>query len=180
MKPHPSPSSGLPVRPDLSSRSALPRQEHAERYFRRLQRWVRTARRTLQTAPDHRGLRYYGSGESGWGAQLGAQINVPNSPGSSLRVLAFYADSDNAYNPHGGQWSVLGSYGHQINGEWFVSLAGQYTDKLYFPGTDVETDYNRWDVEAYATWQPVENFQIMSEEMASLSVWRMLCEARKP
>src|SRR5690606_24492913 len=70
-------------------------------------------------------------GKSGFGLVAGTQINVPNAPGSSLRVLGFYADSDNAYNPHGGQWSVLGSYGHQINSQLFASIGGQYTDNLY-------------------------------------------------
>ncbi len=34
----------------------------------------------------------------GFGAQLGVQINVPNMTGSSLRLMAFYADGAHAYN----------------------------------------------------------------------------------
>src|SRR5690606_26758301 len=59
-------------------------------------------------------------GESGFGVVVGTQIDGPNAPGSSLRVLGFYADSYNAYNPDGGEWSVLASYGHQFSPHWFA------------------------------------------------------------
>ncbi len=102
-------------------------------------------------------------GSSGWAAVIGTQINVPNAPGSSLRLLGFYADSDNAYNANGGEWSFVASYGHQFSPEFFASVAAQYTHGLYLPGTDIETDWNRWDAELFATWTPVENFQVMGE-----------------
>ncbi len=106
-------------------------------------------------------------GKSGWAAVVGTHVNVPNMPGSSLRVLVYYADSDNAYNSHGGQWSVLASYGHQFAAQFFASIAGQFTGDLYFPGTDLGSGHDRWDAELYATWSPVENFQVMGEVVYS-------------
>ncbi len=58
----------------------------------------------------------YDESAEGFAAQLGAQFNIPNMPGSSLRLLGFYNDSDNAYERVGSaartrsgqaEWSIL-------------------------------------------------------------------------
>ena len=70
------------------------------------------------------------TGTDGWAAQAGLQLNVPNSPGSSFRIIGYYANNANDFAPAAyavgrsspafvSQWSVLASYGHQINTNWF-------------------------------------------------------------
>ncbi len=131
------------------------------------------------------GVDVAGVNSGGWAAQLGAQINVPNMPGSSLRVIGFYADGDNAYGagapsntllaqapgvaraagPMFGsaEWSVLGSYNHQINATLGVSVAAQYFSDLYFAGSDVTSGTDAWAAELSVVWVPVENFEIRTE-----------------
>ncbi|MGO4843164.1 hypothetical protein AB4144_63915, partial [Rhizobiaceae sp. 2RAB30] len=77
---------------------------------------------------------------SGWGASLAAQINVPNSPGSSLRLFAFYADSDTRFSSGSAlgtaaEWSILASYNQQFSETLGVSIAGQYFSDLYAAGS---------------------------------------------
>ncbi|HWK66229.1 MAG TPA: porin [Rhizobiaceae bacterium] len=113
--------------------------------------------------------------ESGWGASLAAQFNIPNSPGSSLRVLGYYSDSDTRFGAiSSGQkstlvglgqaeWSVLASYNHQFSENLGVSVAGQYFSNLYFEGTDIGSDVNAWGAEISAVWTPVTNFEVRPE-----------------
>jgi hypothetical protein len=97
-----------------------------------------------------------GVGDSGWAAQLGAQINVPNAPGSSLRVIGYYADNDNAYSV-GSRWSVLGSYMHRFTPEVAASVGAQWFNQWdHTPG-------NAWQAEAMLLWTPVTNFEVRAE-----------------
>ncbi|BCH33893.1 outer membrane protein [Mesorhizobium sp. L-8-10] len=112
--------------------------------------------------------------ESGWGAALAAQINVPNSPGSSLRLFAFYADSDTRFSSGSAlgvapEWSILASYNQQFSETLGVSIAGQYFADLYEAGTsdkmvDADGDnVNAWGMELSAVWTPVTNFEVRPE-----------------
>lgn len=98
-------------------------------------------------------------GDSGWAASLGTQLNVPNMPGSSLRVLAFYADNANAYNV-GGEWSVLASYRHQFASNLAASAAVQY---FYNTDFDDAGSPDRWRGEVSVAWLPVTNFEVRAE-----------------
>ncbi len=109
-----------------------------------------------------------GDGESGWGASLAAQFNIPNSPGSSLRILGYYADSDTRFSASGSgrgasEWSVLASYNHQFSETLGVSVAGQYFNNLYVRGTDIGSGDNAWGAELSAVWTPVTNFEVRPE-----------------
>ena len=112
---------------------------------------------------------FAGSGDrSGWGASLAAQINVPNSPGSSLRIFGYYADSDTRFSSGSAlgtaaEWSILASYNQQFTETLGVSVAGQYFSNLYNKGTDIGSDRNAWGAELSAVWTPVTNFEVRPE-----------------
>ncbi|MGE0501391.1 MAG: porin [Rhizobiaceae bacterium] len=99
------------------------------------------------------------SGVDGWAASIGAQINVPNMPGSSLRLIGFYASNANAYSV-GGRWSVLGSYRHQFNPAFAASVGAQYIADTNFAAAG---NPNTWLVEGALYWTPVQNFEIRTE-----------------
>lgn len=94
----------------------------------------------------------------GWAAALGVQINVPNAPGSSLRVIGYYADNANAYSPGGSEWSILGSYNHAFSSTLNASVAVQYFDDFY---TVLGGD--GWSGEISVIWFPVTNFEVRTE-----------------
>jgi hypothetical protein len=106
-------------------------------------------------------------GDDGWGVGAGVQINVPNAPGSSLRVLGYYADSDTRFSsgsPYTSpEWSVLASYNHQFTPELGVSVAAQYFADLYVPGTDLSSGADGWGAELSVVWTPVTNFEVRTE-----------------
>ncbi|MEZ5810942.1 MAG: porin [Rhizobiaceae bacterium] len=122
----------------------------------------------------------------GFGAALGVQINIPNMPGSNLRVIGYYADGAHAYNVGsptsifgpfatavppvvpsniygGAEWSVLASYNHAFSSTLSASVAFQYFNDLYFVGTDVSTGMDAWGAELSVVWFPVENFETRLE-----------------
>lgn len=123
--------------------------------------------------------------KAGYGVNLGMQYNIPGAPGSSLRLGAWYADSDNRYNPltgtgyayqgptgfpvstngvlGGSEWSIMGSYYHQFNAQFGASIAAQYFGDLYFAGTDVSSGIDGWALELNAVWTPVQNFAVRGE-----------------
>jgi len=108
--------------------------------------------------------------DSGFGVQAGLHYNIPGAPGSSFRLLGFYADSDNQYavgrNARlgtGAEWSVIASYFHRFNAQFGASLAVQYFNDLYLPGTDVSTNVDAWALELHGLWTPVENFAVRTE-----------------
>jgi len=104
-------------------------------------------------------------------AQLGAQFNIPNMPGSSLRVIGFWTEGlNNSYgalydaglglpNVGAANWSVLVSYNHQFSETLGVSVAGQYFNG--FQGVVVEPD--AWMAELSVVWLPVTNFEVRGE-----------------
>ena len=115
-----------------------------------------------------------GLGNDGWGAQLGAQFNIPNMPGSNLRLIAYYSDSDNSYGATFGnasffggfgaaEWSILASYNHQFSETFGASVAFQWFDGFYTPGTAVKNGFDGWGAELSVVWLPVTNFEVRSE-----------------
>ncbi len=110
----------------------------------------------------------------GFGAALGLHLNIPNMPGSSLRVIGYYADGDHAYSvgapgnsflpPFGSaEWSVLASYNHAFSSTLSASVAVQYFNDLYWIGSDVSTGTNAWGAELSVVWFPIENFEVRTE-----------------
>ncbi len=123
----------------------------------------------------------------GWGAAIGAQINVPNSPGSSLRIIGYYADSSNAYNVGGPgiaggtipvlgfpapgriaiiggyEYSILASYEHAFSSTLSASVAFQYFNDSYYGFTYTKSGFDAWGAELSVVWFPVTNFEIRAE-----------------
>ena len=107
-----------------------------------------------------RGARAAGlSGVDGWAAQLGAQINVPNMPGSSFRVIGFYASNANAYAV-GSTWSVLASYNQQFSPTFGASIGGQWFGDINYGAAGNPTAYQ---VELSIVATPVTNLEIRAE-----------------
>jgi hypothetical protein len=112
--------------------------------------------------------------ESGWGAQVGMQWNIPNAPGSSLRLLGFYSDSDTRFGViapisalTGGngaaEWSALASYLHQFNEKFAASVGAQYFSDFYAGGSDETLGLSGYELEVALAWTPVTNFEIRTE-----------------
>lgn len=99
------------------------------------------------------------TGNDGWAASIGAQINVPNMPGSNLRVIGFYADSANAYSV-GSEWSILASYNHAFSSSLSASAAFQYWSDTNFGAAGSP---NQWKGELSVVWFPVTNFEVRGE-----------------
>ncbi|MEX0345826.1 MAG: porin [Rhizobiaceae bacterium] len=113
------------------------------------------------------------SGLDGWAASIGTQINIPNSAGSSLRVIGFYSDNRNAYTV-GSEYSVLVSYNHAFSSTLSASIAGQWFGNIHganvapsvavpggavgIPGTG-----DGWGAELSIVWFPVTNFEVRTE-----------------
>ena len=99
------------------------------------------------------------SGVDGWAASLAAQINMPNMPGSSFRVIGYYASNANAYSV-GSRWSVLASYNHQFTPSFGASIGGQYFGDTNFgaPGNPTA-----WQVELSVVATPVTNLEVRAE-----------------
>ena len=109
---------------------------------------------------------------SSFGVTAGLHYNIPGAPGSSFRLLGFYADADNTFKPNTGtgfaaigapEWSIMASYYHQFNAQFGASVAVQWMNDLYAPGTDVSTGVDGWALELNAVWTPVENFAVRTE-----------------
>ncbi|MEX0345825.1 MAG: porin [Rhizobiaceae bacterium] len=112
-----------------------------------------------------------------WSAGLGMQLNVPNSPGSSLRVLAFYHDGPNQWSggpgvsawpavfPLGYEWSILASYNHAFSSTLSASIAFQYFNDAYNPFVAgfPTTNHDAWGAELSVVWFPVTNFEVRAE-----------------
>lgn len=100
----------------------------------------------------------------GMAAALGLQLNVPNQPGSSLRVLAFYSDNRNAYTV-GSEYSLLVSYNHAFSSTFRASLALQYGSNVHASIIDggLPTDSSAYGGELSVVWFPVTNFEVRTE-----------------
>ncbi len=114
----------------------------------------------------------YDESADGFGAQLGTQINMPNMPGSSLRLIGFYADGVNAYNagaPSDGviggaaDWSILASYNQQFSETLGASVAVQYFNNLYDTATGLKSGASAWAAELSVVWFPVKDFEVRTE-----------------
>ncbi|MEX0408218.1 porin [Aquibium sp. LZ166] len=120
----------------------------------------------------------FGLNDGGWAVQLGTQINVPSAPGSSLRVIGYWADGAHAYNVGspsvifgptsesyygGAEWSILASYNHQFTPTLGASVAFQWFNDLYYATTDASSGVDAWGAELSVVWVPVENFEIRTE-----------------
>jgi hypothetical protein len=99
------------------------------------------------------------SGVDGWAAQLGAHINVPNMPGSSFRVIGFYASNANAFSV-GGRWSVLASYNQQFSPTFGASIGAQYIADTNFAAAGSPST---WIAELSIVATPVTNLEIRAE-----------------
>ena len=110
----------------------------------------------------------YDESDASWAASAGVQVNVPNMPGSSLRVIGFYTNSaTNIYGSYydaglpvpatqAANWSILASYNHQFNAQLGASVGYQYFDA--FGGAA-----NGHLVELSVVYTPVTNFEIRGE-----------------
>ena len=120
----------------------------------------------------------FGPNSGGFGAQIGAQINVPNSPGSSFRIFVHYADGAHAYNVGspsaifgptaesyygGSEWNVLVSYNHQFTATFGASVAFQWWNDLYYAGSDLLSGVDAWGAEVSLVWFPVQDFEVRAE-----------------
>ncbi len=112
------------------------------------------------------------SGADGWGASLGVQFNIPNSSGSSIRLIGFYADNANAYNAGapgvaggtvlgGAEYSILASYNHAFSSTLSASVAVQYFSDLY--AGVASTGIDAIGAELSIVWFPVTNFEVRAE-----------------
>ncbi len=101
--------------------------------------------------------------QDGWGATVGLHYNIPGAPGSSFRLLGFYADSTNNYNPGNSEWSIMASYYHQFNAQFGASLAVQYFSDFYDTGLKTSSGADGWALELNAVWTPVQNFVVRTE-----------------
>ncbi|MDP3899350.1 MAG: porin [Mesorhizobium sp.] len=122
-------------------------------------------------------LGVVGVSDGGFAAQLGAQFNIPNMPGSSLRVIGFWADGANAFNAGGpsiigtggtslyggSEWSILASYNQQFSSTLGASVAFQWFNNLYSAGTDLTRGNDAWAAEVSVVWVPVTNFEVRAE-----------------
>jgi hypothetical protein len=91
----------------------------------------------------------YDESADGFAASVGTQINVPNMPGSSFRLIGYYADGDHQYGAGSSwtafstmgnsEWSVLASYYQQFTETFGASIGVQYFNDFYAAGTDIST-----------------------------------------
>ncbi|WP_024586255.1 porin [Aliihoeflea sp. 2WW] len=113
---------------------------------------------------EDRGTNLVEVDDGGWAAQAGLQLNVPNAPGSSFRLIGYYADNANAYSV-GSEWSVLASYRQQFSQTIAASVGAQYFSNIhdFGPALGTETDLDGWQAEAALIWTPVTNFEVRAE-----------------
>lgn len=115
-------------------------------------------------------------GPSGYAISIGTQIAI-GPPGSSLRLLGFYSDSDNAYGTGGpyhgssaggigngsAEWSFLASYRYQLTPGLAVSAGGQYFVNFYKALAAEKTGLDGYSVEGTAIWFPFGDFEVRTE-----------------
>ncbi len=107
--------------------------------------------------------------DSQFGVQAGLQVNVPNAPGSSLRLIGYYASADGQFGPGHplgtqSRWSLLGSYQHRFNPQLAASVAAQYFSNRYAAFTNTQVSgTSAWAAEASVVWTPVTNFEVRGE-----------------
>ncbi len=105
-------------------------------------------------------------GTDGWAGKLGLHVNMPNMPGSSLRLIGTYANNANIYSTGqfdaiSAEWSALASYNHQFSQQLGISVAGHYYSNLH--AGLVTTGIDAFAAEISTVWMPVENFEVRGE-----------------
>jgi hypothetical protein len=115
-------------------------------------------------------------GPPGYSLSIGTQIDT-GPPGSSLRLLLFYADSDNAYGTGGpyhgsgangtgegsAEWSFLASCRYQLTPALALSAGGQYFVNFYRALSKRKTGLDGYSVEGTAVWYPFSGLEVRSE-----------------
>ncbi|MGB3500386.1 MAG: porin [Mesorhizobium sp.] len=111
----------------------------------------------------------------GFGASIGAEFNIPNMEGSSLRLVGYWSDGDHQYgvlNPSaeavfGGngnsEWSILASYGHTFTDKFSGSVGFQYFNNYYLANSDVATTLDGYSAEVSLVYLPVKDFEVRTE-----------------
>ncbi|MCR5860488.1 porin [Mesorhizobium sp. J428] len=105
-------------------------------------------------------------GTDGYAAKLGLHLNMPNMPGSSLRLIGTYANNANIYSTGqfdaiSSEWSILASYNQQFTETLGVSVAGHYYNNLH--AGLATTGINAYAAETSVVWFPVSQFEVRSE-----------------
>lgn len=114
-----------------------------------------------------------GEEDSGFGAQLAAQINLPNT-NTSFRVMGWYADSDNVYGTYssysgisGGfgtaEWSALAAVNQQFTEKFSASTGFQYFSNFYQAFSEETTGLDGYSIDLSLVYEPVTNFEIRAE-----------------
>ena len=113
------------------------------------------------------GLTVYGVGGydqsvEEFGVKVGLKTDI--GPDGDLIFQGFYASGTTDYDataPGGGtaQWSILGSYAHDITETVTAYVNGQYFADLY-GANDASTGVNAWAVSGGFDWAPVPQFRI--------------------
>lgn len=118
---------------------------------------------------------FVGLNDGGFGASVGAQFNIPNMEGSSLRLVGYYSDGDHSYGVlhpsasalFGGngnsEWSVLASYGHQFTDKFGASVGVQYYNDFYEGLTDIGSGLDGYSAELSLVYVPVKDFEVRTE-----------------
>lgn len=111
--------------------------------------------------------------DSGFGAQLAAQLNIPNT-NTSFRVMGWYADSDNVYSTYspfagisGGfgaaEWSALAAVNQQFTEKFSASTGFQYFSDFYEAFSEDTTGLDGYSIDLSLVYEPVTNFEIRAE-----------------
>src|SRR5690606_28915813 len=100
-----------------------------------------------------------GAGDDEFAASAGLHLNIPNSPGSSFRLIGYYASGANSFWSFG-EWSVLASYYQQFTPTFGASLGAQYIADTNF---DLPGSPDLWLAELNMVWTPVNEFEVRSE-----------------
>lgn len=116
---------------------------------------------------------YNALGDSGFGAELGTEINIA-SLNSAVRLIGWYANADHAYgtqSAYGGisggngnaEWSVLASYNQTLTEKFSASAGVQYFSNFYAGLSDVKTGLNGYSADLSLVYEPVQNFEVRAE-----------------
>ena len=104
-----------------------------------------------------------------FGVKIG--LNTDIGPDGNLIFQGFYASGTTDYDataPGGGtpQWSILGSYAHDITETVTAYVNGQYFADLY-GANDTSTGVNAWAVSGGFDWAPVPQFRLRTNAQYS-------------
>jgi hypothetical protein len=115
----------------------------------------------------------YDESAASWAGKLGAQINIPNMPGSSFRVIGMYSSSGGALaakNAYGfapwqpnithADWSVIASYNQQFNEKFGASVGFQYWGGIDSLGVQ---DFTGWEAELSGVYMATPNLELRGE-----------------